>query len=144
MTNVQSAVSRYNPSHEDLTVLLDAAIEIDGFARGNQIDPSVFSSLAERLGFDRDITNADALSRLVDSRGIDIYNRTLQELSAKQANTIDELAHEIQRYVHAFRREPNALSVEELTAIKDFCLALHREILAESYEYSVEPNIDAA
>lgn len=124
------------PSLEELSVLsLDAAIELDQLRSGRGIRKEVIDSLIARIGLHADgAGTVDALQRLIDPATVDIYNRAVSHLTNVTANTIDELATEIRKYVEKFNRDITLVGPEDLLTMRNFCLALHRELLAETYD----------
>ena len=140
---MEISLKAHAPSYEELAVQsLDAAIEIDRLQRGETINRAVIDSLADNLGLRRDINTGDALSRLVDPRTVDIYNRTVFHLTKIHANTVDELAAQIRKYADSFKRGVTAIAGDDLSSLREFCIALHRELLSETYDRRIDSSAE--
>ena len=125
-----------HPSYEELSQLtLDAAIELDRRQRGEKVDQEVIETLIENLGLRNEtMESGEALRCMVDPRTVDVYNRALCHLTRTEISTIDELANKISSYIDAFKEDINSAEPKSIAAMRDFCLAIHRELLAETYE----------
>lgn len=125
-----------HPSYEELSQLtLDAAIELDRRQRGETVDQQVIDSLIEYLGLRSEtMETGEALRCMVDPRTVDVYNRALHHLTRAKISTIDELADKIGSYLEAFSENLDTAKPESISAMRDFCLAIHRELLAETFD----------
>lgn len=131
------------PSYEELSVLsLDAAIELDQLQRGEPSDTEVIRSLVYKLGLNPLVGSVDALSRLVDPKTVDIYNRTISRLADNPLNTLDQLAERVRSYSEVFARDIGSADRADVEAMRDFCLALHRELLSDNYNKTAETMAD--
>jgi hypothetical protein len=129
------------PSYEELSVLsLDAAIELDQIRRGDSDIPHLGEAstatgrLIDNLGFrSKSLGTVEAFQRLADPRTVDIYNRAVFHLTKIHTNTMEELASAVQKYIVTFVQNAGPRNSADLAQMRDFCLALHRELLAETY-----------
>jgi|SRR5271165_2887409 len=122
------------PSYEALSrQLLNAAIDLNRIARGEISESPTVAAVLANLGLrDHQVRTADDLRQAVDPQTIDIYSRVVSQLSAEPTRSINDLAMYIQQYTE-FGSNLAEGSHEQLSAMKDFFLALHRELLAENY-----------
>jgi hypothetical protein len=122
------------PSKEALSVqLLDAAIDLNRIARGEISEsPAVVAVLANLGLHDHQVRTGDDLRQAVDPQTIDIYSRVISQLVTEPTRSVNDLAMYIQKYSE-LGSNLGKRSGEQLSAMKDFFLALHRELLAEGY-----------
>jgi len=127
-------------SFEELSVQsLDAAIELGRLQHGHDVEVGAIHSLAKNLGFDETTTwSADTIKRFVDPKTVDIYSRAVTHLGDAPPSTITELAAKIREIASAFSRDVKVITGDDLKRMRDFCLALHRELLVESNERQAE------
>ena len=131
-----SEIPSAKPSFEELSVQsLDAAIDLDRLQRGENIDAQTINSLANSLGFREEHSwTADAFKRYTNPKTMDIYSRTVANLTKIQPSTIGELVAKIREIAEVFAKDVKAVDADDLQRMRDFCLALHRELLAETYD----------
>ena len=145
MVNLEglSADGRH-PSYEELSQLsLDAAIELDRRQRGVPVDEGIIESLIENLGLRTNcIGTGEALRSMVDPRTVDVYSRAVNHLTQSNIGTLDDLANKIRVYLDAFSQDLNTANPESITAMRDFCLAIHRELLTETYDQHNEMPVE--
>ena len=124
-------------SFEELSVQsLDAAIELDRLQHGQAVDVAAVNSLAKNLGFqDVNAWPAEAFRRFMDT---DIYYRAMTRLNEVPPSTVTELAAKLREIADTFTRDVKVVTGDDLKKMRDFCLALHRELLAETYDRHVE------
>ncbi len=135
-----SEVPSTNPSFEELSVQsLDAAIDLDRLRRGEDVDGGAINNLAMNLGFRGNPPwSADGFKRYTDPKTLDIYSRAVTHLTKVRLSTIGELAAKIREIADAFTKDIKAVNPDDLQKMRDFCLALHRELLAETYDRHIE------
>ncbi|MGH7008506.1 MAG: hypothetical protein ACRED7_08890 [Stellaceae bacterium] len=134
------------PTLEKLAVLsLDAAIELDQLRSGRKFRKEAIDALIERIGLRADGAGSEhILQSLIDPATVNIYSRAVTQLTNVPASTINELAREVSKYVEKFNRDINSIGSDEIVTMRDFCLALHHELLAEIYDRHSEILGDAA
>ncbi len=135
VTRSWAEVPAPSPTFEELSVQsLDAAIDLDRLQRGEAVDPGAIQSLAMNLGFrPNSAWSDDILKSHTDPRTVDLYSRAVTHLTNARVSTVAELAAKIQQVANAFTKEIAAADPADLRKMRDFCLALHRELLAEAY-----------
>ena len=129
-----------SPSFEELSVLsLDAAIDLDRLQRGEAVDPGAIQNLATNLGFRANSAwSDDILKSHTDPRTVDLYSRAVMHLTNARISTVTELATKIRQVADAFTRDIGIADPADLRKMRDFCLALHSELLAETYDRHAE------
>ena len=122
------------PSYEQLSVqLLDAAIELTRIEHGEIGKTVAVAAVLSNLGLrNHQVASGDALRKAIDPKTIDIYGRVVSQLTAGTTRNIDDLAAHIKKY-SSFSGDISQSSHDELLHMKQFFLALHRELLAENY-----------
>jgi hypothetical protein len=119
------------PSYEELSVqLLDAAIDLNRIERGEISESAKVGIVLSNLGLgDHLPATGEDLCKVVDPKTIDIYSRVVSQLTTEATRNINDLAAHIQKYV-APASSHNC--PKNVVAMKEFFIALHRELLAES------------
>lgn len=138
MVNVVAALTPPNKdliSYEDLTTLaLDAAIAAENVLAQRPADvPAItrlFATLKDAPGL-----GVDTQERIqhVSSTALAVYTRALRHTTEEPVRTLDDIMLRIMSVIRSLDESvarPDQLSFAK---IRDFCLALHNELLLETY-----------
>lgn len=134
MNNVVELTNPKNrPSHIDLkTLSLDAAIELERLILGQGGDKAVIRKLTEIFLHNSDSDTTRLSHGLYNNPlKIEICRRAIGTSPGVAVRTIDELKQRIGKIVSDVDVERDDGSKNSLANLRDFCLALHRELLAE-------------
>jgi hypothetical protein len=132
MTQGQSGAAR-GISNEELTELaLNSAIALDRRLQAQEADQRVvddFLDVLERLVN----VNRDPATRMLvsDPRKVGVVNRAFRYLNRETPPTIQALITSISRMSEEYRK-PSATQ-GDVERLRNFCIALHKELLAHTY-----------
>jgi hypothetical protein len=120
-------------SNAELTDLaLKSAIELDRrLARreaGNIVVPRLLDVLGRMVNITPDQTTGKLLS---DPRRVGIVSRAFRHSNREAISTVQDLIAKINLLSNNYNNA--AAPDDEITRLRDFCLALHKELLARAY-----------
>lgn len=81
-------------------------------------------------GYSRETKTVTSLS---DPRVTQLYYRALNTLLGDRAATLDDLAERFADYIEAAETISTKSNPKTLSKLMEFCLAVHRELLADTY-----------
>jgi hypothetical protein len=116
-------------SREELMELsLDAAIEIERAILGHSIDAAKIRNMIAALGSAFRPT-ASGQSHFVDPRVVSVYGRAARSLGNSQVTTVQAVKDWVDTV--SKKHEPGSGPQGDLPQLRDFLLALHRELVAD-------------
>lgn len=116
-----------------MNAALDAAIEVERLLLGKRATEEVIESLLGMLPFKGTSEPRSVSSQLIhDPRDVEIYRRAIDSASRVRVNDMDELDRSVESVIEGFKCHSSGSNNNGLEKFRDFCLALHRELLAES------------
>ena len=131
---MQQEASR-SVSTEDLTELaLNAAIVLDGEAQRQATDATnaTVTDFLDVIEGIVDLGPARTSDKLVsDPRKVGVVNRAFRYLKYGQPSTVQELVANIRGISEGYRK--GAASGAEISRLRDFCVALHKELVVHAY-----------
>jgi hypothetical protein len=132
MMNGQGGAAR-SISNEDLTELaLDSAIALDRRLQSKEGDQEVISKFLDVLETLVNVDRDQAARMLVsDPRKVSVVNRAFRYINRETPPTVHALITNINRMAENYRR-PSA-SQEDIERLRNFCIALHKELLAYTH-----------
>lgn len=116
----------------------DAAVEIDKLLHGEAIDPTVIRGFVESLragmggGLEADISSLHA-----DLPAIDLYGRAWNHMSDRP-DDLDGLRNRLSQMLQHTHLDEEQAGADPWTALKQFCLALHEELMSERIHSRLE------
>lgn len=119
---------------------IEAAIALDRMIRGESDESAPIKSLIDAvISLPAEEIDGQRLMRVADARTIDVFSRAVSSMPNQHPKTVDDLAGQIAIYWGAFETlssvdDGGRLQGPQLSEIKSFCLALHREAMAELYD----------
>jgi hypothetical protein len=132
MMQGQSGAAR-TISNEELTELaLNSAIALDRRLQSQEADQEIianFLNVLEKLVS----VNRDQATRMLvsDPRKVGVVNRAFRYLNRETPPTVQALITNINRMSENYKK-PSA-SQEDIQRLRNFCIALHKELLAYAY-----------
>jgi hypothetical protein len=118
---------------------LDAAIEIDGVLRRERQDSPAFTKLIESLvGTPARELKSVKKDLLSDSRLASLYYRAAAP--GKANASVEDLDRVLKLLLSADKTGLTKLSKNDLSSVRDFCLALNQELVAEAFGRSPQPS----
>ncbi|MBV9860996.1 MAG: hypothetical protein JO267_02490 [Alphaproteobacteria bacterium] len=120
-------------STEDLTELaLESAISLDRELRRAAGDRTVVTNFLNVLGSIVNVSPDQTIGHLIsDPRKVGIVNRAFRHLNRETVPTIEELIAKIKLLSDSYRG--TAASRDDIARLRDFCIVLHKELLAHAY-----------
>ncbi len=128
-------------TREKLTDLaLDAALELDRFLKGLAADQGKVTQLASILDDTANAGSDGHGARLAsDPSFVVVYGRTLSEHLNTAVSTVAQLQKFVAELSKGFREDLSKQTPETLGKLRDFCLTLHRELIADAISARLEP-----
>jgi hypothetical protein len=118
-------------SNEGLTELaLNSAIALDKQLRDQPHDAATVAEFFGVLGHIVNSSTNYPEARLVsDPRKVGVVSRAVRQID--KVSTVEELIAKIKQMSDAYKNSP--VSSDSIARIRDFCIALHKELLAGAY-----------
>jgi hypothetical protein len=138
-------VAASRATNEELTELaLDSAIALDKRLQDQPADSHVVTVFLDALAGIVNVPDEQAAGRLIpDPRKVGVVTRAYRSLQRENHDTVNELIERIKRMAQTYRDNP-AGGMAELQSLRDFCIALHKELLAYALRsYDAERRRDA-
>jgi hypothetical protein len=118
---------------------LDAALEIDEVIRHKRQDSPAFTKLiASLVGSPTRELNSVKKDLLSDSRLTSLYFRAASSPGKLNAS-VEDLDRVLGLLLSADTTNLTKLSKDDLSSVRDFCLALNQELVAEAFGRSPQP-----
>jgi hypothetical protein len=130
-------------SNEELTELaLDSAIALDKQLHEQPVAGQAVTAFLDALDGIVNVPEEPAAGRLIpDPRKLGVVTRAYRTVRQESYGTVNEL---IERMAKTYRDNPE-LGVAEVQLLRDFCIALHKELLAYALRsYDAERRRDSA
>jgi hypothetical protein len=117
---------------------LDAAIEIDEVMAGYRSDaPALAELVSNLLGSRGEAPHADKNDLLSDSQFTSLYQRAARAPDHKNKSALESNVLELLLNLNSVGL--SRLKRDQLAAVRDFCLGLNRELVAEAFSRTPEP-----
>ena len=139
------AVAATRASNEELTELaLDSAIALDKRLHQQPVDGHAVTAFLDALDGIVNVPEEPVAGRLIpDPRKVGVVTRAYRSLRRENLGTVNELIGRINRMAKTYRDNPS-VEMEEVQLLRDFCIALHKELLAYALRsYDAERRRDA-
>ncbi|HEY3919864.1 MAG TPA: hypothetical protein VGL83_18885 [Stellaceae bacterium] len=135
----QKTTAGQSVSTEDLTELaLDAAIALDQQLHRTKSNEQTIQHFLETVGAIIEIKRDSAIGMLVpDPRKLGVVNRAFRYLNRANVSSVDELVESIKILAAGYREHSGVR--ENIVPLRDFCIALHRELLAHAHRSYEDP-----
>jgi hypothetical protein len=126
--------------YDELTVLsLDAAIELDRILGGEDADANVISRFIGAIQSNGIVCRQGTANYLADPRTADLYARALTSATGNSIGSIDQLNDAVLAVAAAYKDAGTLGWNKSLSALRDFCLALHSVLIADTLPHAEEP-----
>jgi len=124
-------------SNEGLTELaLNAAIQLDRRLHRQDSANEIVTEFLDVLGRIVDVSPDQTTGKLIsDPRKVGVVDRAFRHLN-RSVPTVQELIANIKALSDSHRNA--AASPDDITRLRDFCIALHKELLAHAYMSYIE------
>jgi hypothetical protein len=121
-----------------MDLALRAAVEVERMVKGLSSDRKVVTDLIEAISMPSSSTGAGVGPLyLEDPRVVTTYGRVVQSIEGRAMSTVQDVRDWLSAFIDQYQRE----SGEQLTLskLRDFCLALHRELRQDIINDLPEP-----
>jgi hypothetical protein len=118
-------------SNEELTELaLDSAIALDKRLLSQPANSEVVGAFLDALEGIVNVPAEQATGRLIpDPRKVGVVTRAYRSVQRENHGTVSELIERINRMAKTYR-DNSQVGIAEVQLLRDFCIALHKELLA--------------
>ncbi len=120
-------------SNEALTELaLNSAIALDRRLLQQGADDAVVTEFLDVLGRIVDVSTDQTAGKLVsDPRKVGVVNRAFRHLNQDKVPTVQDLIEKIKILSDGYNERTT--SADAIRSLRNFCIALHKELLAHTY-----------
>jgi hypothetical protein len=111
---------------------LDTALQIDRHLKGRPFDYNVFKKLGNEMSQVTEAGVSTQASFLAsDPIAAEIVSEAAEEASQQTLGTIDEVVQFARNIAELLQSDISRISPDNLSSVKNFCLAFHKSILAQ-------------